>query len=46
MSKQKCIECGRVKVANEWGWLFCPMCQKNEKLQFDKMVEDTDGGYY
>ena len=46
VTKQLCIECGRVKVANEWGWLYCPICEKYEKKQFDEMVESTKGGYY
>lgn len=45
MAKQKCIECGKVLVANEYGVLYCPKCQKNFSKQFNAMVED-EGGYY
>jgi len=46
MGKQLCEECGMVLVANEYGWLYCPRCQKHWKQQFDHMVESTKGGYY
>ena len=44
--KAKCIHCGRALVANQYGILYCPMCQKGFDKQFNEMVRSTDGGYY
>ena len=46
MTKEKCEDCGRVKVANAYGWLFCPKCDKNKRSQFNSMVQEKNGGYY
>lgn len=46
MSKQKCNECGRVLVANQYDVLYCPRCQKGFIGDFNEMVESTKGGYY
>lgn len=39
MSKEKCVECGRVLVANQYGVLYCPICDKN----FDKSCNEMEG---
>ena len=44
--KEKCTECGRVLVANAYGCLYCPICQKGFDKQFNDMVESKNGGYY
>lgn len=40
---QKCIDCGRLLLANEYGGLYCPKCF-DERVQ--EMIEETNGGYY
>lgn len=46
MTKEKCDNCGRVLIANTYGILYCPICQKGFEGQFNEMVGSTHGGYY
>ena len=46
MTKEKCEACGKVLIANAYGILYCPSCQKGFTGNFREMVEDTEGGYY
>ena len=46
MTKEKCEDCGKVLIANAYGILYCPRCQKGYEEDFNEMVESTNGGYY